>query len=94
MRLREREKTEIIAAIKGFDAAARVFLFGSRADDARKGGDIDLLIISRQIRPAEKRRIRRLICDAIGDQRIDILLAADATDPLVRLAQNSGVRLQ
>ncbi len=94
MRLAEREKGEILAAIRRFDADARVFLFGSRANDTKRGGDIDLLILSDKLGLAERNRIRRLICDAIGDQKIDILIAADTTDPMVRLAKSTGVPLQ
>jgi predicted nucleotidyltransferase len=94
VRLTAREKTEILSAVRRFDRTAGVFLFGSRVNDEKKGGDIDLLILSRRIGTAEKRRIRRMICDAIGDQRIDIISAADTTDPMVSLARSSGVLLQ
>ncbi len=94
VRLTEREKDVILAAAQRFDRNASVYLFGSRADDQKRGGDIDLLILSDRIGPAEKRLVRRMICDAIGDQRIDILAAADTTDPLVKRARNSGVLLR
>jgi len=94
MRLSEPEKEHILLAVRQFDAGARVFLFGSRADDTKKGGDIDLLILSRSIGTREKQRIRGLICDAVGDQRIDIVVASDAGNPLARIAQDTGVLLQ
>ena len=81
----------ILAAVHAFDPAARILLFGSRADDAKRGGDIDLLILSDTIAPEHKSRIRRTICDAIGEQRIDIILAADDSDPFVALARSTGV---
>jgi predicted nucleotidyltransferase len=94
MRLSDRERNAIVSAVHRYDAKAQVFLFGSRVDDAKKGGDIDLLVWSASIGPDERRRIRRTICDAIGEQKIDILVAADFANPLVRVAQRSGVLLQ
>ena len=94
MRLTDLERNAILSAVYPYDAQAQVFLFGSRVHDAKKGGDIDLLVRSSSIGPAEKRRIRRAICDSIGEQKIDILVAADLSSPLVRVAQSSGVLLQ
>jgi predicted nucleotidyltransferase len=93
MRLSDRERNTIVSAVHRYDAQAQVFLFGSRVDDAKKGGDIDLLVRSAVIGPSEKSRIRRAICDAIGEQKIDILVAADLSNPMARVAQRSGVLL-
>ncbi|MCG2746192.1 MAG: nucleotidyltransferase domain-containing protein [Desulfobulbaceae bacterium] len=46
MRLCNLEKESIIKAVKSIDPDSRIYLFGSRIDDNRKGGDIDLLIIT------------------------------------------------
>jgi predicted nucleotidyltransferase len=94
MRLSDRERDSILRAVRRYDRRAQVFLFGSRADDAKKGGDIDLLVLSDTIGPAERRRIRRSICDVIGEQKVDLLVAADLADPLARVAHRSGVLLQ
>jgi len=93
MRISEREREHILVTVRLFDADARVILFGSRADDAKRGGDIDLLILSRAIGGTEKRRIRGMLCDALGDQRIDIVVSPDAGTPLARIAQETGVAL-
>ena len=51
---------------------ADVFLFGSRVDDSAKGGDIDLLLITEEKLPLVSiNRIRRLILNEIGEQKID-----------------------
>ncbi len=93
MRLSDRERSAIVSAVHRYDAEAQVFLFGSRVDDTKKGGDIDILVRSVSIGPAERRQIRRAICDSIGEQKIDILVAADLASPMARLAQSSGVLL-
>ncbi len=93
MRLSDRERNAIVSAVHHYDVEAQIFLFGSRVDDAKKGGDIDLLVRSVSIGPAERRQNRRAICDSIGEQKIDILVAADLVSPMARLAQNSGVLL-
>ena len=94
MRLSEQERKSILAAVRSYDAEAEVLLFGSRVDDTKRGGDIDLLIFSRSIGSAQKRSIRRAICDAIGEQKIDIIVAADDSQPMVRVAQRTGVALK
>ena len=47
MRLDPIERRALTRALAGI-GAARVYLFGSRLDDAARGGDIDLLIFSRR----------------------------------------------
>lgn len=39
------KKTIIIAAVRRyFSRAERIILFGSRADDSKRGGDMDILV--------------------------------------------------
>jgi predicted nucleotidyltransferase len=93
MRLKQNEITAILESVKNFDAGALVYLFGSRVYDEKKGGDIDLLILSSKIGMIEKRRILTLICDRIGEQKIDIIVASDVNKPFVKIALEEGVKL-
>lgn len=76
MRLSDRERRLIReAGLRHFGVAPR--LFGSRLDDTRAGGDIDLLIAT-HLPPAEAAR-RRLDLLAelwllLGERKIDIVL--------------------
>ena len=47
MRITENEQQVIRQAIAEIDPNADIYLFGSKADDHARGGDIDLLVISR-----------------------------------------------
>ena len=74
---------------------ADVFLFGSRVDDFGKGGDIDLLLLTDERLPLVfMNRIRRLILNDIGEQKID-LVNFKKTDnhPFKSLALENAVRL-
>jgi predicted nucleotidyltransferase len=93
MRITEPVRRTLVTAVHSADAKAKVWLFGSRADDSKKGGDIDIAILSQTIRLAERMRIRRDIVDALGEQKIDIVVSADAADPFFRLALEKGIRL-
>ncbi len=44
MRLDQKEKTALQHALEKIDA--EVYLFGSRVDDTKRGGDIDLLVLT------------------------------------------------
>ena len=74
---------------------ADVFLFGSRVDDFGKGGDSDLLLLTDERLPLVfMNRIRRLILNDIGEQKID-LVNFKKTDnhPFKSLALETAVRL-
>lgn len=93
MRLTEFEATSIRQTVHALDVHARIYLFGSRADDDKRGGDIDLLIISDRLFPADAGRVRWLLWELIGEQKIDIVIAKDDSDPFVRIAKKEGVPL-
>lgn len=75
------------------DPEAQVWLFGSRVNDQAKGGDIDLLILSKKIGFKDRASVRLALYELIGEQKIDLLIAADDTDPFTRIALAEGVRL-
>jgi len=54
MRLTANEKSVLIEAITAIDPDARIYLFGSRTDDTKKGGDLDILIFSKRITFGDK----------------------------------------
>lgn len=83
-------------AVLGEDA--RVILFGSRADDSRRGGDIDLLFETGQ-RVAQRSQTLNALYVALirrlGERKLDILLKDAATPdaPVLRVARETGVLL-
>lgn len=93
MRLTDFEKSAILATVQQRDRTARVYLFGSRVDDTQKGGDIDLLVMSDLLSADDKRSIKSTLYELIGEQKIDLLIAADDSAPFVKLALESGVKL-
>jgi hypothetical protein len=84
MRLKPKEITAITTAFKteiGF-CSFHLYLFGSRTDDHKKGGDIDLLVIvpdsnKQKVIPL-KIKILNHIFDKIPEQKIDITVAGES----------------
>ena len=93
MRISEYEKDIIVQSIRKHDPEAVVYLFGSRADDSKKGGDIDILILSKKIKSADKIDLIALIFEKLEEQKIDIVIAPDTTKPFVKLALEQGILL-
>jgi len=95
MRITEQAKNAIIDAVKNADPDAKVWLFGSRVDDSKKGGDIDIAILSEKIDKdiMQKIKVRRFICDRIGDQKIDIVTTNSGDEAIFRLAVEEGIQL-
>ncbi len=55
-------------------SGAKIFLFGSRTDDDKKGGDIDVLILSeKKLRFSDLSRMRISFYKAFGEQKIDLV---------------------
>jgi predicted nucleotidyltransferase len=93
MRLKDSERTAVLSTVKELDKDADVYLFGSRVDDSKKGGDIDLLILSGTLTSDNKRTIKIKLNELLGEQKIDLVLAANIEDPFVKLAFETGVQL-
>jgi len=58
LRLSEKEILIIKDVVSEFVANPKIYLFGSRLDDTKKGGDIDIFIISKDIDYEKKLKIR------------------------------------
>lgn len=93
VRLRDGEVKTIKEAILRIDSDAVIYLFGSRADDTKKGGDIDLLVLSKVMTSQDKTHILFQLYDAIGEQKIDLLIANEPKTAFEKLAFETGVRL-
>jgi hypothetical protein len=79
---------------------AVVYLFGSRADAAQRGGDLDLLIVSSAVAAHAyelSKTLRITIQDELGEQKVDIIVSpgaqAGGQSAFVRLALSQGVPL-
>jgi len=96
MRLSEFYAKEIILKTKEiFGDKARVYLFGSRVDDAKKGGDIDLYIKPENNEDLYKKKIKFLVAleQMLGEQKIDVIIATDPSRYIEQVAMKNGIEL-
>ena len=93
MRLETTEVHDIKQCIHVIDKQAKVYLFGSRTDDKKKGGDIDLLIISNKINFNEKLQLKICIMEKIGEQKLDIVTSPEKKTPFADLAMEKAIKL-
>lgn len=93
MRLKEEEISAIKETIESFDSEAKVWLYGSRTDDCKRGGDIDLLIFSQKLSFSDKLKIKVQLYKKIGEQKIDMIIAKDDKKPFVRIALENAILL-
>jgi len=99
MRLTPFEQKTIVTAIHNkFSKTAKIWLFGSRVDDNKKGGDIDLYVETDHNYPDRWQRkisIISMIQMKIGDQKIDCIVRCpnDAENPIDQIAKKTGILL-
>lgn len=95
MRLEPHQISVIREEVGRLDPAASIYLYGSRADDAAKGGDIDLLVVSDALQFRDLLRLRIAVLDRIGWQKLDLAhrKSGDLKDAVAREAVETGVRL-
>lgn len=95
------EQVEAIKATAAevFGPDAEVWLFGSRADDSRRGGDIDLYVELGRISSEERTRLEAMfwakLQRLLGERKIDVVTHPHGAPvrPIDRQARSSGVRL-
>ncbi len=91
MRLLSEEREAISEAVAKFDSEAEVYLFGSRVDDTKRGGDIDILVISDKIDKHSIFLIEEEIFKKIEEQKIDFVLSGgDRNNPFAELILKKG----
>jgi hypothetical protein len=100
-----RLSTNVIAAIsrnflEHFLPNDKLWLFGSRVDSSKKGGDIDLYIETNidiyDIAFDKKIAFLLNLKKEVGDQKIDVVLRIMSSDhhlPIYEVAKSQGVRL-
>ena len=94
MRISEIEKATIVNAILEKDKNAQIFLFGSRTDDFKKGGDIDILIQSDEIGLLEIVKIKSTVFKYLPEQKIDLLVSkSNETNHFVDFISNQLISL-
>lgn len=88
------------SAAKNFGRTAQVWLFGSRVDVNRRGGDIDLYVEPEPQDPAElldaKLHFLMELHKKLGEQKIDVVVRRSTSSeilPIYQLARETGVRL-
>lgn len=74
---------------------ATVYLFGSRVDDSKKGGDIDLLILNNEkISLADKTNFLSQFILNFGEQKVDLVTYNyDEDVPFKRIALQHALKL-
>jgi predicted nucleotidyltransferase len=100
MRLTAEQTSAIIDAFKAsFGSGSRLVLFGSRADDAKRGGDIDLCVETER-KPWEdvvlaKRGFLVALDKALGERKIDVIVRrqGDEARLIDREIDEKGVEL-
>lgn len=93
MRITQIQQDSIKKVIFDFDQNAQIYLFGSRTDDTKRGGDIDLLVLSKVITEKNRREIKIKLYDELGEQKIDLLITDNLDLPFVKIALENGVLL-
>ena len=92
------ERTAIVKAVREvFGPDAQIRLFGSRVDDHRRGGDIDLHVEAAPEQASFHNEIELEVQlqKALGERRVDLVVHARGTPlgALDRIAERQGVLL-
>ncbi|KIM07520.1 MAG: DNA polymerase subunit beta [Sulfurovum sp. PC08-66] len=95
MRLSPRYIEVIKKYFQEFFQNGEIYLFGSRIDDSKKGGDIDLYFVLQEHTNLFEKKIKFLsrIKRELGDQKIDIVFNTDNTRLIEKEAIQWGIKL-
>lgn len=90
MRLSKQEKAGIQFVLRAADPAAEIRLFGSRTDDTKRGGDIDIFFETSRTMELKERLLLQYRLSATCDMQVDLLVKTpeDHDAPIFRIAKN------
>lgn len=95
MRLKQYEVDTIKTNFINTFQDGEVFLFGSRTNDSKRGGDIDLFleVVNRTDLFEKKIKFLAKLKRALGDQKIDIVFNEDPNRLIEQEARKCAIRL-
>jgi len=94
MRLSTQEVSVLKHELHSLSNSAQLYLFGSRVDDSKRGGDIDLLVIDSHLTKKDLRLLRIAFFKHFGEQKLDIVLDnGELRDPFVKYILKDAVEL-
>ena len=95
MRLSRVEVETIKAAFTEVFGDGKVYLFGSRVDDSKRGGDIDLYLTLNEHDKLFEKKIKFLskIKRRLGEQKIDVVFNQDGNRLIEKEARQWGIML-
>jgi len=78
-----------------FGENAKVYIFGSRANLEKKGGDIDILIITENIIDKFRKKLKFIskLYKNLGEQKIDVIITDKPKTDIEKTAIKTGVEL-
>lgn len=71
---------------------AKIWLFGSRADDRQRGGDVDIFVEAEPLDVMQKIKCKTALT-ALLDLKVDLLVGR-GDKPIHKIAKTTGVRLK
>lgn len=79
---------------QNFGEATKVWLFGSRVDDARRGGDVDLYVETEKVNPVLTKLRCKIALEESLDLHVDLIVNDHMKDdPIYQIAKSKGVQL-
>ena len=95
MRLSERYIDVIKTKFNEFFEDGEIYLFGSRVDRDKKGGDIDLYLVLKEHDNLFEKKIKFLarVKRELGEQKIDVIFNQDKNRLIEKEAIKWGIKL-
>ena len=94
MRLSKDEVRILKNTLYTLNSDAKLYLFGSRLYDDKKGGDIDLLIVSKTFTKKLLRKLRIEFFKYFGEQKLDIIVDDGSfSNPFHKIAYQKAIQL-
>lgn len=95
MRLNSKEITSIRHILGELDPLGQVYLFGSRVDDSRKGGDIDIFLNASRIIELKTQLTIQYRLTTACNTHVDLLVKNpnQSMQPIHEIALETGIKL-
>ena len=95
MRLNDKYIMTIKNSFQEVFGEGEIYLFGSRVDDSKKGGDIDLYLVVKDKSDLFRKKLQFLakIKKELGEQKIDVVFNIDENRLIEQEARKWGIKL-